>query len=178
MEALACIFLEKILMWSQSATKWSIAPPLALASLVAQLIQFRRPGFDLWVGKILWRRERLFTPVFRPGEFHGLYSPWDRKELDMTERLSTTFPLFQGSLGVVFIAFEKLWNPQELCTLAVQNSNVFSVLSELLEVFYLTSPFCLSLLPCSSCLSFPSFFSLPSLLYSCSCRILLFLCLA
>ena len=28
------------------------------------------------------------TPVFWPGEFHGLYSPSGRKELDMTERLS------------------------------------------------------------------------------------------
>ena len=35
-----------------------------------------------------WRRERLPTPVFWPGEFHGLYSPWGRKELDTTERLS------------------------------------------------------------------------------------------
>ena len=26
------------------------------------------------------------TPVFWPGEFHGLYSPWGRKESDMTER--------------------------------------------------------------------------------------------
>ena len=29
-----------------------------------------------WVGKILWRRERLPTAVFWPGEFRGLYSPW------------------------------------------------------------------------------------------------------
>ena len=28
------------------------------------------------------------TPVFWPGEFPGLYSPWGRKELDLTERLS------------------------------------------------------------------------------------------
>ena len=35
---------------------------------------FRRPGFDSWVGKIPWRRERLPTPVFWPGEFYGLYS--------------------------------------------------------------------------------------------------------
>ena len=28
------------------------------------------------------------TPVFWPGEFHGLYSPWGRKELDRTEQLS------------------------------------------------------------------------------------------
>ena len=33
-----------------------------------------RPGFDSWVGKIPWRRERLPTPVFWPGEFHRLYS--------------------------------------------------------------------------------------------------------
>ena len=35
-------------------------------------LQCRRPGFDPWVGKIPWRRERLPTPVFWPGEFHGL----------------------------------------------------------------------------------------------------------
>ena len=44
-----------------------------------------RPEFDPWVGKIPWRRERLPTPVFWPGEFHGLYSPWGCKESDMTE---------------------------------------------------------------------------------------------
>ena len=29
--------------------------------------------------------ERLPTPVFWPGEFHELYSPWGCKESDMTE---------------------------------------------------------------------------------------------
>ena len=38
------------------------------------------PGFNPWVGKIPWRRERLPTPVFWPGDFHGLYNPWVRKE--------------------------------------------------------------------------------------------------
>ena len=28
------------------------------------------------LGRSPWRRERLPTPVFWPGEFHGLYSPW------------------------------------------------------------------------------------------------------
>ena len=32
------------------------------------------------LGRFPWRRESLPTPVFRPGEFHGLYSPWGRKE--------------------------------------------------------------------------------------------------
>jgi len=44
-----------------------------------------RLEFDPWVGKIPWRMQRLPIPVFWPGEFHGLYSPWDSKELDMTE---------------------------------------------------------------------------------------------
>ena len=35
-----------------------------------------------------WRRERLPTPVFLPGEFHGLYSPWGQEKSDITERLS------------------------------------------------------------------------------------------
>ena len=34
------------------------------------------------------RRDRLPTPVFWPGEFHGLYSPCGWKELDTTESLS------------------------------------------------------------------------------------------
>ena len=44
--------------------------------------------FDPWIGKIPWRRERLPTPVFWPGEFHGLYRPWGHKESDTTEQLS------------------------------------------------------------------------------------------
>ena len=53
-------------------------------SLVAQLVtnplQCGRPGFDLWVGRIPWRRKRLPTPVSWPREFHGLYSLWSCNE--------------------------------------------------------------------------------------------------
>ena len=41
---------------------------------------------DSWVGKIHWRRDKLPTPVFWPGEFHGLQSSWGCKELDTTEK--------------------------------------------------------------------------------------------
>ena len=51
----------------------------------------RRLGFDPCVGKIPWIRERLPIPVFWPGEFHGLYSPWGRKESDTIEQLSFHF---------------------------------------------------------------------------------------
>ena len=47
--------------------------------MVAQLVKnspaMWETGFNPWVGKIPWRRERLPTPVFWPGEFRGLYSP-------------------------------------------------------------------------------------------------------
>ena len=42
-------------------------------------------GWYPWVGEFPWRRERLPTPVFWPGEFHGLYSLWDHKESNTTE---------------------------------------------------------------------------------------------
>ena len=45
------------------------------------------------VGKIPWRRERLPTPLFYPGEFHGLYSPWGGKGSDTTEGLLLHFIL-------------------------------------------------------------------------------------
>ena len=51
-----------------------------------------RPGFDPWVGKILWRRKWQSTPVLLPGKSHGQrslvgYSLWGHKELDTTEQL-------------------------------------------------------------------------------------------
>ena len=73
------------------------------ASFVAQLVKnlpaMGRPGFDPWVGKIPWRRERLPTPVFWPGEYHGLYSPCGCKELDTTERLSLSISGFDKTKG-------------------------------------------------------------------------------
>ena len=36
-------------------------------------LQCGRPGFDPWVGKIPWRRQRLPTPVFWAGELHELF---------------------------------------------------------------------------------------------------------
>ena len=50
-----------------------------------------RPGFDLWVGKIPWRRAWQHTPVFLPGESLGQrclgvgHSPWSSEESAITE---------------------------------------------------------------------------------------------
>ena len=50
------------------------------ASVVAQLLKnlHAGDGFDPWVGKIPWRGEWLRTPVFWPGELHGL-SMWQQR---------------------------------------------------------------------------------------------------
>ena len=36
-------------------------------------LQCRRPGFNLWAWGDPWKRERLPTPVFWSGKFHGLH---------------------------------------------------------------------------------------------------------
>ena len=51
-------------------------------------------GFDLWVGKIAWRRAWQPTPVFLPGESHGQrtlvgYSPKSHKTQTLLKWLST-----------------------------------------------------------------------------------------
>ena len=62
-------------------------------NLPASARDVKRQGFDPWVGKIPQKRAWQPTPVFLPRESLGErnlagYSPWGRKESDMTERLS------------------------------------------------------------------------------------------
>ena len=53
------------------------------------------------VGDLGWKdhldKGKTTTPVFWPGEFHGLYSPWGGKEPDMTEQLTFTFQVVGAS---------------------------------------------------------------------------------
>ena len=63
---------------------------LVVKNLPANAGNVRDSVFDLWVRKILWRREWQSTPGFLPGEFHGQRSlvgcsPWGHTELDMTD---------------------------------------------------------------------------------------------
>ena len=66
--------------------------------------QCRRHGFDPWVRKTSWRREWQPTPVLLPQQFRGQrslagYSPWDRKESDMTERLTFSHTFHYAGTG-------------------------------------------------------------------------------
>ena len=58
------------------------------------------------LGRSPGARERLPTPVFWPGEFHELYSPWGHKKSDMTELLSLTHWM---EIGIIFsiLSFER-----------------------------------------------------------------------
>ena len=55
---------------------------------------------ETWAQPLSWEdaleKGRLPTPLVWPGEAHGLYSPWCRKELDMTEGLSLILFKYQS----------------------------------------------------------------------------------
>ena len=59
----------------------------------------KRCGFNLWVGKIPWRRAWQLTLVFLPGESHGQrslvgYSPWGHTESVTTEATQHTAHIY------------------------------------------------------------------------------------
>ena len=63
---------------------------LVVKEPTCQCRRHKRCGFNLWVGKIPWKRTWQPTPVFLPGESHEQrslagYSPWCHTESHMTE---------------------------------------------------------------------------------------------
>ena len=66
---------------------------------VAQLVKNPPSMWETWVWSLVWKdpleKERLPTPVFWPGEFQRLYSPWGRKESDKTEGLSLLYIILE-----------------------------------------------------------------------------------
>ena len=69
------------------------------------------PGLGRSPGEGNW----LLTPVFWPEEFHGLYSPWGCKELDMTEQLYSHSNL---NTCIKFLFILCLWNNLNRGTIA------------------------------------------------------------
>ena len=68
---------------------------ISWASLVAQLVKNPPAMRETWVRFLGWEDplEKGKAPhsSMLAGEFHGLYSPWDRKKSDTTELLSLHF---------------------------------------------------------------------------------------
>ena len=88
------------------------------ASLVAQLVKNLPAMQETWVWslgwEIPWRKEQLPTPVFWPGEFHGLYSPWGCKESDKTEQLSLSLwrkEVWRKLLASKLRGWRRQWHP-------------------------------------------------------------------
>ena len=58
---------------------------------------------ETWVRSLGWEdpleKGMAATPVFWPGESHGLYSPQDHKEFDISERLSLSLYPVKGFSG-------------------------------------------------------------------------------
>ena len=90
--------------------------------LTCQCRKHKRLGFDLWVGKIPWRRAWQPTQVFLPRESHGQrslvgYSPWGHNWLDTTE---ATSHLCTEQVEYLFISVQALsivWLLERLPTL-------------------------------------------------------------
>ena len=95
---------------------WSFPGGSVDKESACQSRRHKRYKFDPWVRKISWRRKWQPTSVFLPGESHGQrslvgYSPWGRKESDMTEGIEQRHEKsiwgkceknFQGSRGWTF----------------------------------------------------------------------------
>ena len=81
---------------SKGRQRASQAVPVIKKKPTCQCRRCRRHKFDPWVGKILWRRAWQPAPLCLPGESYRQrslvgYSPWGRKESDMTEQLHFYF---------------------------------------------------------------------------------------
>ena len=80
------------------------------------------PGSIPGSGRIPWRRQCHPTPAFLPGESHGWrslvgYSPWGRKESDMTERLHFHFPPFHQKKILLGIVYTIHYSPSSISSL-------------------------------------------------------------
>ena len=62
------------------------------------------------------------TPIFWPGEFHGLYSPWGHKGSDTTERLSLfTYLILIETVCILALSFSSCQSVDYIiCYLAQQ----------------------------------------------------------
>ena len=84
-------------------------------------LQWGRPGFDPWVGKIPWRRQWHPTTVLLPGKSHGQRSlagcsPWGHRESDTPECLDFTSVLMHATLCLL------LWLTLHIILLHSQHS--------------------------------------------------------
>ena len=86
------------------------------------------------VGKRSWTRERLPTPVFWPGEFHGVYGPRGHKESDMTERISLIYVRTHTCMCLTVHLFITTFIKNVLSPHITQINNVIKLWADLLKL--------------------------------------------
>ena len=109
--------------------KWQPTPVLLPGKSLGQRSLV---GYSLWGRKKLDMTERLYlltylpTPVFWRGEFHGLYSPWGRKESDDWATFSLSFvseePLWCKDKGT---KLRHLLDFHQICSENFEIDNIF-----------------------------------------------------
>ena len=121
----------------------------------------RRPRFDLWIGKIPWKKKWQPIAVFLPGKPHGQrslvgYSPWGCKELDTTEsvhpctrhththtvyyRILNIVPILGPGLSILYLLVPNSQSAPSF-SLTLANTNLFST-SVNLFLFYSSVHLC------------------------------------
>ena len=81
---------------------------------MAQLVKNLPAMWETWVGSLGWEDtlEKIPIPVFWPGEFHGLCSPWGGKEPDTTEKLAFPFQAVGASSPAFSLDFLRACPPE------------------------------------------------------------------
>ena len=76
------------------------------AFLLAQLVKSLPAMRETWIWSLGWEgpleKGNATISVFRPGEFHGVCSPWGLKESDTTEWLSLCFTYIHEIICYLF----------------------------------------------------------------------------
>ena len=80
---------------------------------MVQLVKNPPAMWETWVQSLGWEdpleKGKATHSIFWPGESHGLYSPWGRKELDTTEGLSL-HSLGEFHEALVFVFYRRKLN--------------------------------------------------------------------
>ena len=89
--------ISKSCTWLSDSDPGNGLPSASGKESTCQRRRHRRLGFDLWVGKIPWRRKRqplqysLLEKSYEQRSLAG-YSPWGHKEFGMTEHTCSYAP--------------------------------------------------------------------------------------
>ena len=127
--------------------------------LACQCRRCKRHRFNLWVGKILWRRAWQPPGVFWLGELHGQrslvgYSSWDHKESDMTEATEhIDYQLCLPNVHLCTVLGTEDIKVQETCEVPNPGTFAFSILALITYKLTITVAFHVSLSHNSLCLT-------------------------